>query len=84
MRRSRLGIGNDSASDFDREVAAGVSGALVEVSFAGSRFLALRDNAGFRCPFCNAVFFEEKDLTSHIIAHAQGLLDKRRQAPRRH
>lgn len=84
MRRSRLGIGNNSASDSGREAAANVSGALVEVSFAGSRFLARRDNVGFHCPFCNAVFFEEKDLTSHIIAHAQGLLEKRRQAPRRH
>jgi hypothetical protein len=57
---------------------------LEVVEYAGSRLLVERLPTGFRCPFCDAILFTEKDLIAHIIAHAEDLVDKRKASPKRH
>jgi len=57
----------------------------VVVEYAGSKLrVTVTSRGAFKCPLCNAVFFSERDLVSHIISHAMDLQSKRRQAPRRY
>jgi uncharacterized C2H2 Zn-finger protein len=58
----------------------------VIVEFKGSKFVAERDQRGlYVCPICrNYMFYSEKDLVLHIVAHARNTLSRIRPAPRRH
>ncbi len=58
----------------------------VVVEYAGSRFRALRERGTglLVCPVCRrARFASPADLIAHLVAHAKGTLDKRRQPPSR-
>ena len=58
----------------------------VVVEYEGQRYMALRDKASglLVCPICRrARFATPADLTAHILAHAKGILDRRRPPPER-
>ncbi len=58
----------------------------VLVEYAGSRVRALkeRETGLLVCPICRrARFATPSDLLAHLVAHAKGTLDKRRQPPSR-
>ncbi|MCE4623585.1 MAG: hypothetical protein F7B11_02420 [Caldisphaeraceae archaeon] len=58
----------------------------VEVSFKGSRIIAYKakNSGGYVCPICkSALFFSESDLLNHIVSHAKGYIERRRDAPTR-
>ncbi len=58
----------------------------VVVEFAGSRYRAfIEAGSGLLvCPLCRkGRFATPEDLAAHIVAHAKGLLDKRREPPQR-
>ncbi|MGC9210303.1 MAG: hypothetical protein ACP5FT_03465 [Acidilobus sp.] len=65
-----------------------MSGSLEEVivEYAGSRVRAYRDKEDgmLVCPICRrSKFATPADLLAHMVAHAKGTLDKRRQPPSR-
>ena len=63
---------------------AGLEEVLVE--YAGSRVRAFRERETglLVCPICRkARFAAPPDLLAHMVAHAKGTLDKRRQPPTR-
>ncbi|MGC9071615.1 MAG: hypothetical protein ACP5HK_02825 [Acidilobus sp.] len=58
----------------------------VIVEYAGSRVRAYRDRQDglLVCPICRrSKFTTPTDLLAHIVAHAKGTLEKRRQPPSR-
>ncbi len=55
------------------------------VEYAGSIIEAEYSRGFYKCPICErlTVFASEKDLMRHILAHALGSLERRRDPPSR-
>jgi len=54
------------------------------LEYAGSLLRVEVTNGGLlKCPLCGALFASKKDLLQHIIAHAAGYTDERRNPPER-
>ncbi|MGC8566286.1 MAG: hypothetical protein ACP5I6_07835 [Caldisphaera sp.] len=58
----------------------------VDINFKGSKIKVYKSKSigYYICPVCKkSIFFNELDLLDHIIAHAKGLNEKRRDIPTR-
>lgn len=55
------------------------------VEYEGSIVIAEYSRGYYRCPFCERLmlFASEKDFIRHLLAHAIGSLDRRREPPSR-
>lgn len=51
----------------------------VVVEYRGSIIRVQKVNGLYKCPYCDSLFFSERDLFRHILAHATRTLTARRE-----